>query len=86
MTTSYSKREVNGQTVDEDGFALPGEVLFHSDAKLTEMAFAHDLGGGITFKTELSQVNALTTLFEHDGPPLYSIKDTCLEMFLEMKF
>ena len=86
LTTSYSTREVNGQTVDEDGFSLPSAVLFHTDAKLIEVDFAHDLGGGITFKTELSQVNALTTLFEHDGPPLYSIKDTYLEMFLEMKF
>ena len=60
--------------------------LFHTDAKLTEVDFAYDLGGGITFKTELSKVDALTTLFEHDGPPLYSIKDTYLEMFLEMKF
>ena len=86
LTTSYSTREVNGQTVDEDGFALPGAVLFHTDAKLTEVDFAHDLGGGMTFKTEVSQVDALTTFFDHDGSPLYSFKDTYLEMLLEMKF
>ena len=86
LTAGVSEREANGRTVDETGRQLPGDTVFHTDAKLTEVDFAHDLGGGITFKTELSEVEVLTTLFDHDGPPLYSFKDTYLEMFLEMKF
>ena len=86
LTVSVSEREVNGSTVNEEGMALPGSVLFHTDAKLTEVDFAHELGGGITFKTELTRVEATTRLFGHTGPPIYGIKDTYLEMFLEMKF